>query len=54
MTARTLRRMGRKVERLQRRATGLQVAGLALLALAVAGGIWLYPELRRYIRIKRM
>jgi hypothetical protein len=30
------------------------ILGLIAIALTVCGIIWLYPELRRYIRIERM
>ncbi len=34
--------------------TTFTIGGLALLALAIAGGIWFYPEFRRYVHIERM
>ena len=30
------------------------ISGIVILALAVAGFIWLWPELQRYLRIRRM
>jgi hypothetical protein len=30
------------------------IGGLALLALAIAGGIWFWPEYRRYQQIRKM
>ncbi len=36
------------------RNAGWTIGGLALLALAIAGGVWLYPEFRRYIHVRAM
>jgi hypothetical protein len=30
------------------------IGGAILLALGIAGFIWIFPELRRYIRLSRM
>ena len=30
------------------------IGGIILLALAVVGFIWVFPELRRYVRMSRM
>ena len=30
------------------------IGGLLMLALGVAGAIWLYPEFKRYMVIRRM
>jgi hypothetical protein len=30
------------------------ISGIVVLAIAVIGFVWLWPELQRYIRIKRM
>lgn len=33
---------------------GWELAGLAALALVVVGGIYIWPDVQRYIRIKNM
>ena len=33
---------------------GIKVGGILMLALAVAGAIYMYPEMKRYINIRRM
>jgi hypothetical protein len=38
----------------KRRSEAYTIGGLALLALAIAGGIWFWPEFRRYQVIRRM
>jgi uncharacterized protein DUF6893 len=39
---------------MKRKNTGYAIGGLALLALAVAGGVYFFPEIRRYMLIRRM
>jgi len=31
-----------------------QVGSAVMVALAVAGAIWMYPELKRYMNVRRM
>ncbi len=33
---------------------GLKISGLATLALVVAATVWMYPEIRRYLKIRKM
>lgn len=57
-----LRRSGQMLERAadsldgprQKMTRPAPMLGLIAIALTICGIIWLYPELRRYIRIERM
>lgn len=61
-TREMLRRSGRMLEHAadslegpaQKMTRPAPMLGLIAVALTILGIIWLYPELRRYIRIERM
>ena len=54
MSRRHASRLARRASEAVRERPGGSIMGLVALIVLVAGFIWLYPELRRYIRLERM
>jgi hypothetical protein len=54
MSSRQARRLASRATDVVRERPGGSIMGLVALVALIAGFIWLYPELRRYIRIERM
>ena len=59
MVRRPSRALGRASDEIAERSRAMAgrpqaKGGLILLVLGVAGFVWLFPEIRRYVRISRM